>query len=218
VGQPIQVWWEDESLATLTHDLRNSLASIVSALHILRMQRYPNAVAEQAGKTIERQAEHLALLADHLSELAGVPKSRTREADRERRPVGDQAEEMRHRRILVVDDNRDAADSAGTLLLLWGHQVKVAYDGPSAIAIARDFRPEVCLLDLGMPDMDGYQVAQQLRAEPELKGMLLVAMTGFDRDADRQLSREAGFDSHLVKPVEIAALQELLNASTPVAG
>src|SRR5262249_1282324 len=102
--QPVPVWCEDETLATLTHDLRNSLASITSALHILRMQRYPNAVAEQAGKTIERQAEHLSLLADHLSELAGVPKVRTREADREQRPVGDQAQEMRHRRILVVDD------------------------------------------------------------------------------------------------------------------
>src|SRR5947209_14871593 len=79
-AQPISIYFEDESLAVLTHDLRNSLASIVSALHILRLQRYPNAIAEQAGKTIERQAEHLALLADHLSELAGVPKPRQRSA------------------------------------------------------------------------------------------------------------------------------------------
>src|SRR5437660_12546628 len=76
--QAFPICFEDESLAVLTHDLRNSLASIVSALHILRLQRYPNSVAEQAGKTIERQAEHLTLLADHLSEMAGVPKPRER--------------------------------------------------------------------------------------------------------------------------------------------
>jgi CheY-like chemotaxis protein len=201
---------EDESLATLTHDLRNSLASIVSALHILRLQRYPNAVAEQAGKTIERQAEHLALLADHLSDVAGVPKPRRRVTDREWQPASDRVAEIAQRRLLVVDDNRDAADSTGTLLLLWGHQVKVAYDGLNAVAIAREFRPDICLLDLGMPGMSGYEVAQQLRAEPALKETLLVAMTGFDRESDRVLSRRAGFDAHLVKPVAIAALQEVL--------
>jgi CheY-like chemotaxis protein len=211
VGQQMtSVWFEDASLAALTHDLRNSLSSIVSALHILRLQRYSNSIAEQAGKTIERQAEHLSLLADHLSELAGVPKPRKPLHADDWQPAADRAEEISRRRILVVDDNKDAADSTGTLLLLWGHQVKVAYDGASAVAMARDYRPEVCLLDLGMPEISGYQVAEQLRQEPGLIGMLLVAMTGFDREADRQQSRAAGFDSFLVKPVEIAALQEVL--------
>lgn len=202
--------WEDESLAALTHDLRNSLASIVSALHILRLQRYPNAVAEQAGKTLERQAEHLTLLVDHLSELAGVPKPRQRNGVHEWQRETKPASEVAPRRILVVDDNRDAADSTGTLLLLWGHQVRVAYDGASAVAIAREYRPDVCLLDLGMPQMDGYQVADALRRDSALAGLRLVAMTGFDAEADQQRSRAAGFDAHLVKPVEIAALQEVL--------
>lgn len=210
-GQPIMaVPCEDESLATLTHDLRNSLASIVSALHILRLQRYPNPVAEQAGKTIERQAEHLALLADHLSEVAGVPRPRRRATDRDWQPASDRVAETAQRRLLVVDDNRDAADSTGTLLLLWGHEVKVAYNGPQAVAIAQAFRPDVCLLDLGMPGMSGHELAQQLRREPALKDTVLVAMTGFDRESDRELSRSAGFDAHLVKPVAIAALQEVL--------
>ncbi len=206
----VSIDWEQESLAALTHDLRNSLASIVSALHILRLQRYPNAVAEQAGKTLERQAEHLTLLVDHLSELAGVPKPRQRSAVHEWQRETKPPEEVQSRRILVIDDNRDAADSTGTLLVLWGHEVRVAYDGPSAVTIACDYRPNVCLLDLGMPKMDGYQVAAALRGEPALAGMRLVAMTGYDGEADQQRSREAGFDAHLVKPVEIAALQEVL--------
>ena len=206
----VSVAWEDESLAALTHDLRNSLASIVSALHILRLQRYPNAVAEQAGKTLERQAEHLTLLVDHLSELAGVPKPRQRNGVHEWQRSSKPASEVQPRRILVVDDNRDAADSTGTLLLLWGHEVRVAYDGPSAITLAREYRPDVCLLDLGMPQMDGYQVAAELRRDPVLTGMRLVAMTGYDGETDQQRSRDAGFDAHLVKPVEIAALQEVL--------
>ncbi len=205
--------WEDESLVSLSHDLRNSLASIVSALHILRLQRYPNVIAEQAGKTIERQTEHLTLLADHLSELAGVPKPRQRKLVHEWQPARERVDEIRPRRILIVDDNRDAADSTGTLLVLWGHQVRVAYDGPSAVAIARDYRPDVCLLDLGMPGMSGYQLAEHLRREPELRQARLVAMTGFDSEADRQQSRAAGFDAHLIKPVEITALQELLAES-----
>jgi CheY-like chemotaxis protein len=206
----MSIAWEDESLAALTHDLRNSLASIVSALHILRLQRYPNAVAEQAGKTLERQAEHLTLLVDHLSELAGVPKAPQRTAVHEWQRSSKPASEVQPRRILVVDDNRDAADSTGTLLVLWGHEVRVAYDGPSAITLARDYRPDVCLLDLGMPQLDGYQVAAELRRDPALAGLRLVAMTGYDGEADQQRSRAAGFDAHLVKPVEIAALQEVL--------
>jgi CheY-like chemotaxis protein len=205
-----EFWWEEESLALLNHDLRNALSSIVSALHILRHEGYVSPLAEQAGRTIERQAEHLSLLADQLSEVAGVSKERTSIPEPRRPSTSDRLEETRPRRVLVVDDNRDAADSTGTLLLLWGHQVKVAYDGESALAVAREYRPDVCLLDLGMPGMNGYQVAQCLRQESGLRGIQLVAMTGFDQEADRQLSRDAGFDSYLVKPVELAALQEVL--------
>ncbi len=208
-GRPIKAWWEEESLALLNHDLRNSLASIVSALHILRHEGYISPLAEQAGKTLERQAEYLGHLADQLSEVAGV--ARPQGPGQSRRPTAnDRIEETRPRRILVVDDNRDAADSTGMLLLLWGHQVRVAYDGATAISVAREYQPDVCLLDLGMPGMNGYQVAEQLRHDNALRSTVLVAMTGFDQESDRELSRSAGFDSYLVKPVEITALQDVL--------
>ena len=202
-----RMWWEEESLALLNHDLRNALGSIASALQVLTHEGYLSPLAEQAGKTIERQVEQLTHLADQLSGLAGVPHRK----DEGRRPtLSDQLDQMPARRILVVDDNRDAADSAGMLLALWGHQVKVAYDGPTAIAVARDYQPELCLIDLGMPGMDGFSVASALRQEPGLRDSRLIAMTGFDREIERKSSRDAGFDNFLVKPVEVSALRALL--------
>jgi signal transduction histidine kinase len=114
------------------------------------------------------------------------------------------------RRLLVVDDNRDAADSLATLLRLLGHEVRVAHDGPAALALAKDYRPEVVFLDIGMPGMDGYQVARRLRRQPGLEGVRLAALTGWGQPEDRRRSAEAGFDHHLVKPVEPSALQQLL--------
>jgi CheY-like chemotaxis protein len=202
-----RMWWEEESLALLNHDLRNALGSIASALQVLSHEGYLSPLAEQAGKTIERQVEQLTHLADQLSGLAGVPNKR----DDARRPtLTDELDQMPTRKILVVDDNKDAADSAGMLLALWGHQVKVAYDGPSAIAVARDYQPELCLIDLGMPGMDGFAVAGALRQESALRDARLVAMTGFDREVERKSSRDAGFDNFLVKPVEVTALRAIL--------
>jgi two-component system CheB/CheR fusion protein len=96
------------------------------------------------------------------------------------------------------------------LLRLQGQDVRVAYEGPAALELAREFRPEVVLLDLGMPGLDGYEVARRLRQQPGLEGILLVAVTGWGQEEDRRRSREAGFDLHWVKPVEPAALRELL--------
>jgi CheY-like chemotaxis protein len=210
---PTRTAREQEELALLNHDLRNALGSIVSALHILRLQGYVNSLAEQAGRTIERQAGQLALLADHLSSLAGVPRPAPANGHN-RLPAPDRAAEMPPRRILVVDDNHDAADSTGMLLLLWGHQARVAYEGEGALAVAREYRPDLCLVDLVMPGMDGYEVARRLRREPGLEGTRVIALTGFDREPDRKRSREAGFDDVLLKPVEIGALQDLLARTT----
>jgi PAS domain S-box-containing protein len=113
-------------------------------------------------------------------------------------------------RVLLVDDNADSADGLGILLELQGHEVRVAYDGPTALENARQFRPHVALLDIGMPSMDGYELARRLRATPETKDVLLVAMTGWGQDEDHRKSREAGFAHHLVKPFEPAALEKLL--------
>ena len=114
-------------------------------------------------------------------------------------------------RVLVIDDNRDSADSATDVLRLLGNQVETAYDGEGAIAMAQRLRPDVILLDLAMPGMDGYEVRKRLRASRQGQEAFLVAMTGFGNEDDKRRTRAAGFDAHLTKPVELDALMALLN-------
>jgi CheY-like chemotaxis protein len=116
------------------------------------------------------------------------------------------------RRILVADDNVDSANSLGMLLKIIGHDVRTARDGNEALTVAADFRPDVMLLDIGMPGMDGYELARRVREQPWGKSAMLIAVTGWGQDQDRQRSRDAGFDQHLVKPVELEALEKLLGA------
>jgi PAS domain S-box-containing protein len=120
------------------------------------------------------------------------------------------APRLRTRKVLVVDDLRDSGESLGTLLRLYGMEVCVAHDGGAALDAAREFRPEVVLLDVGMPGMDGLEVARRLRADPQTREAALVAVTGFGQDEDRRKTREAGFDRHLVKPVEPDELRRVL--------
>ena len=118
------------------------------------------------------------------------------------------------RRILVVDDNIDAARSlAKVLTLLHGQKVEVAHDGPSALETAEAFRPQIVLLDIGLPGMSGHEVAEQLRRRPWFEGGLLVAVTGWGQERDRATSRAAGFAHHLVKPVDQATIQNLLDGN-----
>jgi CheY-like chemotaxis protein len=112
-------------------------------------------------------------------------------------------------RILVVDDSIDSAETLGELLKIWGHDVQLAHDGPGAVAAARDYRPEVILLDIGLPGMDGFAVAAELRKEG-LGGRLLVALTGYGEQQDKDRAVKAGFDHHLVKPIDPDTLQKLL--------
>jgi CheY-like chemotaxis protein len=114
------------------------------------------------------------------------------------------------RRVLVVDDNQDAAESLGMLLTLLGCDVRLAYDGPSALDTVQSYRPAMVLLDLGMPGMSGLEVAAHVRQQPEFQGVVLAALTGWGREEDRTRSRAAGFDHHLTKPVSAEALQALL--------
>jgi signal transduction histidine kinase/DNA-binding response OmpR family regulator len=116
------------------------------------------------------------------------------------------------RRILVVDDNRDAADSLSMVLQFLGADVRVARDGPEALEAYEKYDPAVVLLDIGMPDMDGYEVARHIRTRFPERQTALVALTGWGQDKDRERAREAGFDRHLVKPAEIGALQALLSS------
>jgi PAS domain S-box-containing protein len=116
------------------------------------------------------------------------------------------------RRILVVDDNEDAADSLSLLLGAMGYDTRAAYDGRSALEAVPEFKPSLVLLDIGMPGMNGYEVARSMRQRPELANTILVALTGWGQNEDRQRSREAGFHHHLVKPVDAAMLRELLRS------
>ncbi len=115
-------------------------------------------------------------------------------------------------RILVVDDNADLATSTAALLEAWGHAAHVVYNGKDALDAAHTFRPRVILLDIGLPEMDGFQVAQQIRKEPALQGVHLIAMTGYGQDRDRQRAQQAGFNAHLIKPVQPDALRVLLES------
>lgn len=116
----------------------------------------------------------------------------------------------RPRRILVVDDFADAADSLAVVLRSSGHEVRVAYAGEDALKTVEDMKPEVVLLDVGLPDMDGYEVARQIRSRPDSESILLVAITGYGQQEARQASKQVGFDRHLTKPVDPAALRIVL--------
>lgn len=119
------------------------------------------------------------------------------------------------RRILLVDDNPDLTATMATLLKKLGHDVRIAADGPSAIDLATDFQPELVLVDIGLPGMNGYEVAHFLRQRLQMEQTFLVAMTGYGQSEDRQRSKEAGFDDHLVKPVPLRTVQELLARLQP---
>jgi CheY-like chemotaxis protein len=114
------------------------------------------------------------------------------------------------RRVLVVDDNEDSANSLAVLLRRDGNTVRTAYDGLAAIAAAESFHAEVVLLDIGLPALDGYHVARQIRQTPWGRDIVLVAVTGWGQENDRRRTREAGFDAHLVKPVDFGLVRGLL--------
>src|SRR5690606_7163714 len=116
----------------------------------------------------------------------------------------------KEKRVLIVDDNEDAANSLAMILSLDGHEVQSAYSGPQALEQVESFDPDVVLLDIGLPVMDGYEVARRIRERPNAGAIRLIALTGYSRDSDRERAREAGFDDHVVKPVEIARLRNVL--------
>jgi CheY-like chemotaxis protein len=135
---------------------------------------------------------------------------------RTRAPLPGAREVPRDKRVLVVDDNVDAADLLSEALEGLGYRTRTAYDGPSALEAAAAFDPDIALLDIGLPAMDGYELARRLRGEPPSdKRLLLIALTGYGRDTDRIQTREAGFDSHMVKPIDIARLDVAIRSLAP---
>jgi len=134
-------------------------------------------------------------------------------------PASDRPGTMRptaaHRRVLVVDDNVDGADSLAMLLALHGHTTRVARDGPTGLSEAEEFRPDVVLLDIGLPGLDGFEVARRLRSRFGTQDLRIIAQTGWGQEADRERSRAAGFDLHLVKPIDPTELLRIIGATAP---
>jgi CheY-like chemotaxis protein len=122
------------------------------------------------------------------------------------------------RRVLVVDDNIDAAQGLHLVLEMQGHTARVAYDGAEALRVLADFWPEIVLLDIALPELDGYEVARRIRALPGGAAVRLIALTGWGQPEDKQRALDAGFDAHLTKPLDMAALAQALTAGPRVAG
>jgi CheY-like chemotaxis protein len=118
------------------------------------------------------------------------------------------------RRILIVDDNHDSADAVALILQLDGHDVKTVYSGFDALDLVEEFKPHAVLLDIGMPQLNGYQVAQRLRMQEWGKNVLLIAQTGWGQEEDIRQCREAGFNHHVTKPIDFRKLREFFVAST----
>jgi CheY-like chemotaxis protein len=116
------------------------------------------------------------------------------------------------RRILIADDNEDAANSLAELLRLRGHHVRTARDGEEAVQLVREFAPDIVILDLGMPNVDGFEAARRIRASEQGRRATMVALSGWGQEADRVRTQAAGFDHHLTKPADVATLEEILRS------
>jgi signal transduction histidine kinase len=168
-------------------------------------------LVELHGGTIAAHSEGLGRGAEFVVRLPGAAGADAAGTT----PAGAVAAPSTPMRVLVVEDNHDAAESLVMLLEVLGHRVRVAPDGPTALAAARGAPPDVVLLDIGLPGIDGYEVARRMRADPLLRRVVLVALTGYGRSEDRAMALAAGFDHHLVKPVEPGRLEALLGGVQP---
>ena len=164
-------------------------------------------LVEMHGGTVEARSEGLGKGSEFVVRLPVVAAPGKQPA-----PPAAAIEQPREHtlRVLVVDDNMDGCAMLANLLRLKKYGVQMAHTGPAALAIAKTWRPDVVLLDIGLPQLDGYEVARRLRADPALENVKLVATTGYGNEKDLQLAREAGFDAHLVKPIDLQDVEKLL--------
>jgi PAS domain S-box-containing protein len=192
-----------EMFAQVKNPLRRSQDGLGIGLNLVRtlVQMHQGSV-EARSEGLGKGSEFVVRLPLSQSESINV-QTRTLAAD-------EPTDTRSVRRILCVDDNRDSADSLGMLLRFLGADVQIAYDGPSALEAIKICRPSIILMDLGMPELNGCEVARRIRQDPQFQDVLLIAITGWGQEEDQRRSREAGFDHHLVKPVDLSALQALI--------
>jgi len=195
----------------LAQDLRAPLVPLRNSVSVLKLTTTDDR-SLRALQLMERQLTRLARMIDDLASggnaSLGAQPEPAAAVTNETRPSAPASGDLP--RILIVDDNRDAAESLGLLLQMLGANVLVADDGPSALRAVGTFRPGVVMLDLGMPGMDGFEVASRIRERPDWNSITLIALTGWGQESDRKFIEAAGFAHHVVKPAEIGALQTLL--------
>jgi CheY-like chemotaxis protein len=189
---------KDEFLATLAHELRNPLTALGAAVELIGLKDTDQASRERLIGILARQVQHLSRLLNDLLVLAPSMEGHPVTKDVVPRP----------RRLLLVDDNVDTAEALASLLGHLGQNVLVAHDGSSALEAAATFQPEIVFLDIGLPGLNGYEVALRLRQQSGLEKTLLVAMTGQEAPSR---SIEARFNRYLIKPVRLKTLEKLLS-------
>jgi CheY-like chemotaxis protein len=198
---------KEERLALLAHELRNPLTPLRNGIEIVRQMSSGNPVLARTTEMMSRQIVQLVRLVD---DLVGTESTRAapEPASPPATPVG--SADSARLRILVADDNADGADSLAMLLQADGHVVLTAPDGRRAIEAAEAFRPDLILMDVAMPNLDGLEATREIRSRPWGHGIRIIALTAWGQDAERRRTREAGMDAHLVKPVAPEALAAVL--------
>lgn len=217
---------KDDYLDALAHELRNPLAPLLTSLELLRRNAAPEGAAVELLDTMERQIAQLRQRADELVELSRTvrgrpPAGHATSAANSAAATGIAAAQATAElappaatpRVLVVDDNRDAAETVRMGLDVLGVETEIAFDGESALALLAQFRPTLVILDIGMPGMDGHELARRIRADPGNSQVKLVALSGWGQEEIRRRSREAGIDLHLVKPLGFEELQRVIGIS-----
>ena len=209
---------EREARATLSHQLRNPLSPIVNCIALLRQSALP-ALSRELLELIEREVQQVLRVVDRGLNGSGDPSGSVSRTGRTALPARQSADERLDAaepegpppRVLVVDDNHEAADTLAALLTLQGFLTEVCYDGRTAVEAASRVRPDAAIVDIALPVLDGHRVAQALRALPGGERLRLIALTGYGQMHDRERSRAAGFDAHVVKPVAFPVLKALLD-------
>lgn len=181
---------EEDFLRSLSHDLRNYLAAVRNAVELLRRDAGSPATLDFACGIIDKQLQEMERLAERADSLKKPGVSR--------------------RTVLLADDDRDSVDSLAAVLRLEGYTVHTAYGGREAVDTAVVERPDIMIVDIGMPKMSGYDVARHFRTLRKEERPILIALTAWGQESDKLLSKQAGFDHHLTKPVEPAHLAKLL--------
>jgi CheY-like chemotaxis protein len=196
-----------ELFAQASHPLERSQGGLGIGLSLVRgLVQLHGGTVEARSEGIGRGSEFIVYLPRQPVDAEALSNSPSAESQREELAGAATAQA---RRVLVVDDNVDAAEMVAELLRMFGNDVAVAHDGSSAVKLTAELRPDVVLLDIGLPDINGHEVARRIRRLEKVRQPLLIALTGWGQKQDRLMSAEAGFDQHWTKPVDPARLQEL---------